>query len=274
MADVKEEFSIGNMAPVVGLDGVTPVNKGITGTTIDEMLSQDEKAINSHNSEEEHVDVDKIMEEFDAIDMVVPGAPVTEEGDKETNNDQKDTDSKLQNSMVESNIHPSETDKKNETVQFEEVTEENLMTESSDIDDDIQGVITSLNDKGYKTKYSCSGHPSSKVHNDVYRDGILHGKLYSTARVVFDGKYDIDAPTGWTKKELNNGKNTAIYVDPPVFKITDGIPVKAFSKWKAKYMESLKDWVKSLPKEGETQKEKPEESDVLESAITDLLLDM
>lgn len=57
-------------------------------------------------------------------------------------------------------------------LQFSE--DSDTITESSkdDIDDDIKGLIEKLNRKGYKTKYSCSGHGGSRSKKDVYRDGV------------------------------------------------------------------------------------------------------
>ena len=83
-------------------------------------------------------------------------------------------------------------------ISFDESEDSEFMTESTEkIDDDIKPIIAKLNEKGYKTKYSCSGHPSARFKKDKFRDGILYDKLYSTARIVFDGTYDISAPNHW-----------------------------------------------------------------------------
>lgn len=147
---------------------------------------------------------------------------------------------------------------------FEESTKE--------IDEDIKEVIDTLNKKGYTTKYSCSGHPSGRFKKDRYRDGILHKKLYSTARIVFAKDYDLPTvPKYWELKVLDEDK-TAIYVKPPTYKITDGLPVESFNKWKKKYMDSLRKWADKLPKEGEKPEEK--EAVTLESVIDDIMIDL
>lgn len=158
---------------------------------------------------------------------------------------------------------------------------------SKEIDEDIKDVIDKLNEKGYKTKYSCSGHPSARFKKDVYRDGILNDKLYSTARIVFDGIYEITPPKHWKKKTLNDGKDTALYVVAPRFKILDGLPKESFGKWKDRYMNSIRNWVDELPEAGDPsdekgksiddqaeQKEKDAVKEVEESVIYDLFTDI
>lgn len=160
-----------------------------------------------------------------------------------------------------------------EIITFESVEDDNYeiyLESDTKVDDDIKPIIDKLNEKGYETKYSCSGHPSARIKKDVYRDGIYKNKLYSTARIVFAKKYDIgSAPKYWMKKELNDGELISLYVEPPTFKILNGLPKDAFTKWKNNYMNSLEKWVNELPKEGE----KKEEEDVVESVLDDLLID-
>lgn len=155
---------------------------------------------------------------------------------------------------------------------------EEMMMEATDkIDEDIKPIIDSLNEKGYKTKYSCSGHPSARFKKDRFRDGVLYDKLYTTARIVFDGKYDITAPKHWEVKTLNDGKDTALYPKAPSFKIVDGLPKDAFYKWKDRYMNGLESWVEKLPKVGEeksSENEEEKEEDIVESVFTDLYLDV
>lgn len=154
-------------------------------------------------------------------------------------------------------------------VVFDNNVEEFFSLESStEIDEDIKPIIETLNNKGYKTKYSCSGHPSSRIKEDKFRDGVLYNKLYSTARIVFDGRYDIEAPKYWDLKQLNDEKDTALYVIPPTFKIVDGLPKDIFYKWKDKYMNSLETWANKLPNAGEKK-----EDDVMESAVMDIIMD-
>ena len=132
-------------------------------------------------------------------------------------------------------------------------------------------VFSPLNKKGYKTKYSCSGHPSARFKRDKFRDGVLNKRLYSTARIVFAKDYDFPSiPKGWEMKVLDEDK-VGIYVKPPTFKIMDGLPKEAFYKWKKKYMYALENWVSNLPKFGEQNK--TDEKEVVESTINDLMID-
>ena len=171
--------------------------------------------------------------------------------------DEMDKDDKMESAqldelMIESGISSFESfESMNSYIFFESSEQELFLEDGAKIDDDIRPVIQILNKKGYKTKYSCSGHPSARLEKDVYKDGVLNGKLYSTARIVFDGVYNLpNAPTGWTKKNLNFGKKderVAIYVKAPHFKMVKGIPEQQFKNWKAKYMRNLRSWVDSLP---------------------------
>lgn len=157
-------------------------------------------------------------------------------------------------------------DKDDESLYYSEpVVATPVMTEEkhNGIDDDIEPIIRTLNNKGYKTKYSCSGHPSSRMKKDNFRDGVYRDKLYSSARIVFADNYDIgDAPKYWDEKKLNNNQITSLYVAAPNFKITDGLPKEAFYKWKQNYMNSLKKWADDLPEQG---KGNPDEVKIEES---------
>ena len=134
------------------------------------------------------------------------------------------------------------------------------------IDPDIQSVITRLNKLGYKTIASCSGHPHARVKNDTYRDGVLNGKLYTTARIVFDKDYDIGSPKGWSSKDFEKG--FGIYPDPNNYTYSKGVPDEAFIKWKVDYMDALKDWVDKLE-----EKEKKEEEKETEESVSNLFED-
>ena len=123
---------------------------------------------------------------------------------------------------------------------------EYIIEAKKDIDDDIKSLIVKLNSKGYKTKASCSGHVNTRIKEDTYRDGEYNGKLYTTARIVFDGKYDLpNAPSLWETRDA--GGNSAIYVKQKHLNDSDGAPNDAFDKWKVLYMNSLKKWIDRLP---------------------------
>ena len=121
-----------------------------------------------------------------------------------------------------------------------------IIESKKDIDDDIRPLIDKLNAKGYKTKASCSGHENTRIKEDTYRDGEYKGKLYTTARVIFDGKYDLpNAPKLWETRDA--GGNSAIYVKQKHLNDSEGAPNDAFDNWKVLYMNSLKKWVDRLP---------------------------
>lgn len=142
--------------------------------------------------------------------------------------------------------------------------EDEVYMEAAKIDDDIKDIIDILNEKGYTTVYSCSGHPSARLKSDKFKDGIKNGKLYSTARIVFDKNYKFGSiPKYWELKILDKGQ-TGIYVKGPTYNITNGMAPEQFARWKRRYMYNLEKWAKDLPKAGTD--EKPDHEDFQESA--------
>lgn len=136
--------------------------------------------------------------------------------------------------------------------EFEEASEE-------DIDEDIKPIIELLNRLGYKTKYSCSGHDQTRITPDHKKDGVYQGKLYTTARITFDKKYNFKIiPKGWYQNP--NSDKTSIYVEPLTYNPKNGSPDEAFKKWKEGYMNSLKAWVEDLE-----ESKKTNSSDMVES---------
>lgn len=137
-----------------------------------------------------------------------------------------------------------------------------------DIDDDIKYVVELLNRLGYKVKYSCSGHNKTRIKEDNFRDGVYHGKLYTTARLTFDKKYNLKSiPEGWY--ENKNADKTSIYVRAFEYDKKDGTPNEAFEKWKSDYMSSLKKWVNNLDK---ADSDEPDAK--MESVIEDTFKEM
>lgn len=156
----------------------------------------------------------------------------------------------------------------------EDVEEE--FTEAAKIDDDIKDIIDKLNEKGYETKYSCSGHPSARLKSDQKRDGIKYGNLYSTARIVFAEDYNFGSyPTGWEGKQLDNGA-LGIYVKGPKFRIINGLPTDQFYAWKKKYMYHLEKWVDALPNKEDLGDPSSDEevTESLHEIFQDLLVDL
>lgn len=156
--------------------------------------------------------------------------------------------------------------------------DDDIYTESAKIDDDIVDIIRTLNTKGYKTVYSCSGHPSARLKSDTHRDGIKNGKLYSTARIVFAEQYQFSSiPEGWLLKELDKNR-VGIYVKGLTFKATKGMPMDQFNRWKKRYMYHLEKWANTLekrPKKNADQKDSSfdEAAEDLTSVAEDLMLD-
>lgn len=155
-------------------------------------------------------------------------------------------------------------------------TDEEFFGEAANIDDDIKDIIKKLNDKGYETLYSCSGHPSARLKSDGKRDGIKDKKLYSTAKVVFAKDYSFPSyPDGWEEKKLDDG-NIGIYVKGPTFRIINGLPVDQFYKWKKKYMSHLEKWVDELPDNDNLRKNKKNDmiTESMNEMIQDLMIDL
>lgn len=150
---------------------------------------------------------------------------------------------------------------------FEEST---LFTEAADIAGEMKPIIEALNNKGYKTKYSSPGYSKSRSKDDVKRDGAKNGKLYSTARIMFDGDYNFPpAPDGWEWRQVD--KKDYLDVKEKTFNDESGeSPDAQFAEWKEDYMSSLKAWVAELPKagtkRGDSSENPDDEKEVKESA--------
>ena len=166
----------------------------------------------------------------------------------------KDLDAKLDAKKKQEAI-------KKESVEFTEGAH------GTDIDSDIADVIKKLNDLGYRTKYSCSGHVNARFKKDIYKDGVLNDHLYTTARIVFADDYKLKPPAGWVLKDFDDG--FGIYPEPKRFKFTDGNPIMAFDTWKDEYMKSLKEWVDSLDEKPGPKEEVKKES-FLDSYLNDI----
>lgn len=139
------------------------------------------------------------------------------------------------------------------------------------IDDGIKDILVKLNKLGYKTKYSCTGHSPTRLGRDGKKDGVYHGKLYTTARINFDKVYKFATlPDGWYQS--NDGDITSIYVNPCNYDKKDGSVDTAFDNWKKRYMNALNTWVDELPPSDETGSESPKtkEDKKFESALYEL----
>jgi len=123
--------------------------------------------------------------------------------------------------------------------------ERSLDHDKDGIADDIRDSVDRLNELGYTVKYSSSGFNRTRISEDTYKDGVYHGKLYTTARLTFDKKYNLPSiPNGWY--ENPNADVTSIYVRPYQYDKKDGTPDESFHKWKTRYMYALRKWVSEL----------------------------
>lgn len=130
-----------------------------------------------------------------------------------------------------------------------------------DIPDSIEPVVDTLESKGYMVKYSSPGYANTRFDNDKNKDGIINAKLVSTARIIFSRDYNFSkTPQGWEWKVMNNGAK-ALYAKQYTYNEKMGTKKEAFQKWKAKYMQSIKDWAASLPQVGTKDPDKtPDEN--------------
>lgn len=150
-----------------------------------------------------------------------------------------------------------------------------VITEARPISDEIVDIVEMLNSKGYKVKYSSPGYPSERRKEDIYKDGVLNGKLYTSARLVFKKDYKFkDVPKGWELKVMDNDA-IGLYVKNPTYKITDGVPKEALYNWKSKYMGNLRRWaerLKPVTSDGEEPVKKESVYDI-EDVFNDIMID-
>ena len=141
------------------------------------------------------------------------------------------------------------------------ISDETYFDEAANMEDEIKPIVAEFERKGYQVKYASPGHRKLRKKEDKEPDGVFYGKLYSDARVMFDKKYDFpEAPKEW-KWRLVDGCS---YLDVKERSYSDNsiTPDEAFSEWKKDYMNSLKEFVKSL-------KPIKEEKEVNESTTVD-----
>lgn len=126
------------------------------------------------------------------------------------------------------------------------------LTEAANIDKDIKPIIEKLNKKGYKTKYSCAGHPGSFSKKDSNHDNVSYGRRYSYAHIMFDGNYNFPgAPKHWYFRTVD-GKDYLDIREPHVNDSKHRSPEDG-GEWKNKYMDTLKTWVDNLPSANESK---------------------
>ena len=128
---------------------------------------------------------------------------------------------------------------------FTESASDDIVEEAANMEDEIKPIVAEFERKGYKVKYASPGHTKLRKKEDKEPDGVFYGKLYSDARVMFDKKYDFPAaPKYWKWRDVDG----CSYLDIVELSYTDKdiTPDEAFSKWKTNYMNSLREYVKSL----------------------------
>lgn len=127
-----------------------------------------------------------------------------------------------------------------------------VLTEAKKPDDGIMEILAILNKKGYKTKYSCSGHKKS-WKEDRNDDGIINGVLSSSARIMFKDDYNFPKPPKYWGFKVVDGKDY-LYVLPLSHNAKKEDNEKAFNAWKNKYMGTLRTWVENLPDVSSSEK--------------------
>ena len=156
---------------------------------------------------------------------------------------------------------------KKESVYYSEASKKDISIEMKDI-------VDVLNKKGYKTKYSSPGYINERFKRDGYRNGILNGDLYTSARVVFIKDYKIGAPPGWKTNHFKDEHDgMGIYPVPQNYKYKDGEPNDAFEDWKENYMATLKEWVNNLPEKPGPKEESYNDS-LIDDIYTEYMLDI
>ena len=131
-----------------------------------------------------------------------------------------------------------------------------VTTEAANMEDEIKGVVNTFNSKGYTVKYASPGHINLRKKEDREPDGVYYNKLYTDARVMFTDDFGLSkhtAPKHW-KWRMVDGCD---YLDAKelAYDEKDGTPNEAFKKYKSEAMEALREFAKSLPKRGESEKE-------------------
>jgi hypothetical protein len=147
-----------------------------------------------------------------------------------------------------------------------------VITETANIDKEIANVIAILNAKGFKTQYSSAGHAQLRKKTDRDRDGVYYDKLYTDARIMFKDNYRFpEPPKHWKIKNVDG----VDYLQPIPrhYNEKDGNPDKAFAKWKAEYMGTLRTWVENLPEKTTTDKIFMKDGKIAESVLYDPILE-
>ena len=135
-----------------------------------------------------------------------------------------------------------------------------FVNETANIDPAIKDIISTLNAKGYSTRYSSAGHFKLRKKEDKEPDGVYNGKLYSDARVQFKGTYHFGAaPKYWFWKKVDGDD----YLDiiPITYKDSDGTPDEAFAKWRTNYLNTLERWADALPQASNKKDDEPTPED-------------
>lgn len=135
-----------------------------------------------------------------------------------------------------------------------------FMMEGDDpeVNDVIEPIVKKLESKGYNVKYSSPGYDNTRFSNDRDKDGIINGKLVSTAKIVFGRNYRFETtPQGWEWKVLASG-DKALYVKALTYNKKQGTEKEAFEKWQQYYLSTIRDWVVKLPKAGTDNDQAPD----------------
>ena len=251
-------------------------------------VSEIDKKIRNTDSEEKKKDLEK---EKDKKDKEIKSKESDKEDNKNINNSKqmKESESikKYKNIIIRDNerlselleassseFHKNEIKGLNDEVDnaekflhitrmFEtaEFVKSDMYNEAADMEDEIKPIVNKLNSKGYKVKYASPGHNIRKKE-DTDSNGIYYGRLYSDARIMFDKKYDFEAPKYWMHREVD--KCSYLDIIPVKYEDKYGTPDEAFAKWKDSYMDSLREFADSLKAHSD--------GDVKTEAVSDVIM--
>ena len=134
--------------------------------------------------------------------------------------------------------------------------------EAANIGEKMRPIISLLNTKGYRTKYSSPGYYKERRKEDRNKDGVYNGKLYTTARIMFEEPYKFpEAPKYWKFRQVDGVDYLDVeekWFNPE----NEADPDKAWSEWQDKYLDSMMKWVEALDYKTDSDNGKNDKNDI------------
>lgn len=132
------------------------------------------------------------------------------------------------------------------TSTLESVEMDDSYFEAANVGEKMRPIIALLNTKGYRTKYSSPGYHKERRKEDVNKDGVYNGKLYTTGRIMFEEPYKFPpAPKYWKFRQVD-GKDYLDVEEKWFNPKGEKNPDEAWTEWQEKYLASMMKWVKDL----------------------------